>query len=376
MHGSAAACGSARIPMGVLATVTVVVSLVLVPVAGQAQPATTDTWTPPRTPWGDPDLQGIWDFRTLTPFSRPRAGKEFFTEEEAAALAQGAEQNRVIAFSVAFEPAGTQLTADRRTSLIVDPPDGTLPPRTPEAQERFAADRAPFGRPPHGPEDRNPVERCLVGETTGAPLIPAGFLYNHNVQLFQIPGYVVLLIEMNHDAHIVPLDGRPHLGQDIRLWLGDSRGRWEDSTLVVDTTNFNDRGWGHLVERFTRVDADTITYEFTVDNPTVFTRSWSVAFPMNRTEGPVFGMRVTKGITAWRACSEERALKRRGQPSKSMAWTLSPRARRCGWRRRRPPKTAPMWSEWSSSSTAPWLASTARRPTRSRGRREAPGATS
>ncbi len=128
MRRSAAACGSARIPTGGLATVTVVVSLMLVPVAGQAQPATADTWTPPRTAWGAPDLQGIWDYRTLTTLQRPRefAGKEFFTEEEAAALEQSADQDRAnsVSFIATFEPAGTTLTADRRTSLIVDPPDG------------------------------------------------------------------------------------------------------------------------------------------------------------------------------------------------------------------------------------------------------------
>ena len=254
--------------------------------AGQAQPATVDTWTPPRTPWGEPDLQGIWDFRTLTPLERPRelAGQEVWTDEEAAEFEQSAEQRRVNSGFIVgtFEPAGTTLTADRRTSLIVDPPDGTLPPLTPEAQETLAAMRAARERPPHGPEDRNVVERCLVGETNGAPLIPGttrlGITYNHNVQLFQTPGYVVLLNEMNHDARIVPLDGRPHVGQDIRLWLGDSRGRWEGGTLVVDTTNFNDTppglplairlrwGWRggsetHLVERFTRVNAEMITYE-------------------------------------------------------------------------------------------------------------------
>ncbi len=320
MRRYVAACGSARIPTGVLATVTVVVSLMLVPVSGQAQPATADTWTVPRTPWGDPDLQGIWDFRTLTPLERPRdlAEQAVWTDEEAAALEQRAERRRVNSGFIVgtFEPAGTTLTADRRTSLIVDPPDGTLPPLTPKAHETLAAMRAARERPPHGPEDRNVVERCLVGETNGAPLVPGntrlGITYNHNVQLFQTPGYVVLLNEMNHDARIVPLDRRSHVGQDIRLWLGDSRGRWEGNTLVVDTTNFNDTppglpsairlrwGWRggsetHLVERFTRVDADTMTYEFTVDDPTTFTRPWSASVPMKKSEGPVFEFACHEG---------------------------------------------------------------------------------
>ena len=147
----------------------------------------------------------------MTPLRRPRdfAGQAVWTEEEAAALEQSADQLGANQFSLTFAPAG-RLTADRRTSLIVDPPDGTIPPLTPEAQERRAAMLPVLVRPPHGPEDRNLVERCIVGETNGAPLIPfAGPQYNHNVQLFQTPGYVVLLNEMNHDARIVPLDGRP-----------------------------------------------------------------------------------------------------------------------------------------------------------------------
>ena len=219
MRRSAAASGSARISMGVLATVTVVVSLVLVPVASQAQPATTDTWTPPRTPWGDPDLQGIWDFRTLTPLFRPRGlgEQEVWTDEEAAALEQSAEQNRANLSFAAYEPTVTTLTADRRTSLIVDPPDGTSPVRTPEARARLGAAVRSLT---HGAENRVLSERCIVGATHGAPLLPSIFTENHNVQLFQTPGYVVLLNEMIHDARIVPLDGRPHVGQDIRLRLG------------------------------------------------------------------------------------------------------------------------------------------------------------
>ncbi len=309
MRRYVAACGSARIPTGVLATVTVVVSLMLVPVAGQAQPATTDTWTPPRTPWGDPDLQGIWDFRTLTPLERPRrlAGQEFFTEEEAAEREQRAERRRVNSGFIVgtFEPAGTTLTADRRTSLLVDPPDGTPPVWTPEAQALGAAAVRSLT---HGPENRVLSERCIVGGTHGAPLLPSIFPENHNVQLFQTPGYVVLLIEMIHVARVVPLDGRPHVGQDIRLWLGDSRGRWEGNTLVVDTTNFNAKGlptpafqygwWPsetqHLVERFTRVDADTITYEFTVADPK-YPGPWSAALPMKKTEGPLYEFACHEG---------------------------------------------------------------------------------
>ena len=205
-----------RASVGVLATVVTVVSLAPVALAGQAQTAAADTWTPPHTPWGDPDLQGVWDFRTLTPLQRPSdfaGGQEVWTDEEAAALEQSADQRRANLFSLTFAPAA-QLTADRRISLIVDPPDGTIPLLTPEGQERSAAMFPGWVRPPHGPEDRNLVERCIVGETNGAPLIPfrfSGPQYNHNVQLFQTPGYVVLLNEMNHDTRIVPLDGKSQL---------------------------------------------------------------------------------------------------------------------------------------------------------------------
>ncbi len=153
---------------GVLAAVLLLGLLAPTVTAGQTQTATVDTWTPPRTAWGDPDLQGIWDFRTLTPLFRPRGlgEQEVWTDEEAAALEQGAEQRRVNRFlnNLTFlEPAGTTLTKDRRTSLIVDPPDGTLPPRTPEAQERFTADRAPFGRPPSRPGGPKPCRALSRG---------------------------------------------------------------------------------------------------------------------------------------------------------------------------------------------------------------------
>ena len=273
--------------------------LLAVPIAANAQPDSGSTEVP-RTPWGHPDLQGIWDYRTLTPLERPSelAGEqEVWTDEEAAALEQSAEQRRSNRFSYTFEAAGLQLTADRRTSLIVDPPDGRIPRLTPEAQERSAAMLAAWLRPPHGPADRNLVERCIVGETNGAPLIPV-VPYNHNVQLFQTPGYVVLLNEMNHDVRVIPLDGPPHLSPTLRQWMGNSRGRWEGETLVVDTTDFYDQTSFsqrqgstrdmHLVERFRRVDADTLLYEFTVDDPATWTRSWTAAIPMTRSEEPIY----------------------------------------------------------------------------------------
>ncbi len=215
--------------VGVLATVIAVVSLAPVAVSGQAQPATADTWTAPRTPWGEPDLQGIWDFRTLTPLERPRqlAGREFFTEEEAAEVAER-QQSRLatLPFSPGVFDDPTTLTEDRRTSLIVDPPDGKIPPLTPEAQERSAAMRAAYLRLDHGPEDQTLLGRCILGRTSGPPMIPSAFHYDARVQLFQTPGYVVLLKEMIHEVRIVPLDGRPHLEPTIGQWMGNSRGRW------------------------------------------------------------------------------------------------------------------------------------------------------
>ena len=273
MRRSAAACGSVRMPMGVLATVTAVVSMMLLPTAGQAQTAATDSWSAPRTSWGDPDLQGIWDYSTLTPLQRPRelAGKEFFAEEEAAEF----RRRRVALFepSWSFFPVDLELTEDKRTSLIVDPPDGRIPPLTPQGQERLDAMRAANQRPPHGPDDRTLFERCLVGRASGPPMLPSRFNYDDTVQLFQTPGYVVLLNEMIHEVRIVPLDGRLPLPRTIHQWRGDSRGHWDGDTLVVETTSFSDQtnfggtGFGqplrtpllganmHLIERFTRVGA-------------------------------------------------------------------------------------------------------------------------
>jgi hypothetical protein len=168
-----------------------------------------------------------------------------------------------------------------------------MPPFTPEGQKRMEAQAALRQRPAYGPEDRTVGERCMLGFNAGPPMLPGG--YNQNVQLFQTPGSVVLLNEMVHDVRVIPLDGRPHLSPHIRQWKGDSRGRWEGNTLVVDTRNFYDttsfRGSSpsmRLVERFTRVDAETLLYEFTVEDETTWTRPWTVQIPMTRTEDLIF----------------------------------------------------------------------------------------
>ncbi len=308
-----------------LGAVTVLIAVALlapVPVAGQGQSvgkaaAAAKTWTPPRTPDGQPDLQGVWDYRTITPLERPKelGTKEFFTNEEAANFEkeENRRQNRdlidseqgglqyppggVIPYNEFWYDRGNKIAGSKRTSLIVDPPDGRLPPWTPEGQKRAnlrAAARRndQLGHPlADSWEDRPLQERCIVGLNAGPPMTPDA--YNNDVQLFQTPEYVVILNEMVHSARIVPLDGRPH--GSIRQWKGDSRGRWEGDTLVVDTTNFkretNLEGSSantHLIERFTRTDANTLLYEFTVDDPTMWTRPWTAVIPMSKSESPIY----------------------------------------------------------------------------------------
>jgi hypothetical protein len=269
-------------------------------------------WTAPRTADGQPDLEGIWSNGTLTPLERPRdlAGKEFLTEQEAAEREKrlreelstdrrdgGAEADVGRSYNELWRERGKVL---QRTSLIVDPPDGRLPPLTLEGQKRAAAraeDRRRRGPDPADSWlDRNLAERCL---TRGAPKLPGG--YNNNFLIVQSRGYVMILQEMIHEARIIPLDGRPHVDQNIRLWMGDSRGHWEGDTLVVDTTNYNDKiisnsfnccpGSGsslHVNERFRRVDANTIDYTYTVEDPTTYTRPWTASVPMERTDGPIY----------------------------------------------------------------------------------------
>jgi hypothetical protein len=271
------------------------------PIAGQK------AWTPPRTPGGHPDLQGIWDYRSATPLERPArfAGREFMTAAEVVEyerLAAEREDGRPpddARTEQSVHPSwwldyGKTVVKTARTSLIVDPPDGKIPPLTAEGQKRIAARRAlaKTRGPADSYETRGLFERCI---TRG---VPEGMLpgpYNNNLQVLQTPGYVVLFTEMIHDARIVSMDGRPHTSPAIRQWLGDSRGHWEGDTLVIDTINFTDktsfRGSGeklHLVERFTRVDADTLEYSFTVDDPSTWTRPWTVTYPMVKTEGPIY----------------------------------------------------------------------------------------
>ncbi len=282
----------------------VLVALAPVPVAAQSEH---------RTSWGDPDLQGVWDFRTLTPLERPAelADKEFLTAEEAAAFEaqtleardadrrDGADKPFGIgsdverAYNQFWWDYGTNVTEDKRTSLIIDPADGTIP-YTPAGRERAGEFFSVlFGNVAAGPEDRALGERCILGFNSGPPMLPSA--YNNNVQLFQTPDTVVILNEMVHNARIVPLNGPPHIPADMRQWVGDSRGRWEGETLVVETTNFlGETGFVasgaslRLVERFTRADDDSLVYEFTVEDPTVWTRPWTAAVPMTKSDLTLF----------------------------------------------------------------------------------------
>jgi hypothetical protein len=283
------------------------------------RPGAAGRWTAPRTADGQPDLQGVWDFSTLTPLERPAAlgDKPVFSEEEAAAFerAENLRQNRdlidpkkgganyppggVVPYNEFWYERGSRVMASRRTSLIVDPADGRLPPFTAEGRRadeaRAAAARNDQAGNPKADSytDRTLADRCLIGFNAGPPMTPGA--YNNNVQIVQAPGYAVIVNEMVHDARIVPLDGRPHLPPPLRQWKGDSRGRWEGDTLVVETTNFRRetslRGSSastHLVERFRRIDADTLLYRFTVTDPATYTRPWTAEVLMKRIPGPIF----------------------------------------------------------------------------------------
>jgi hypothetical protein len=268
----------------------------------------------PRTPDGHPDLQGIWNNSTQTPLQRPAAlgTKQVYTDEELVKLRL---RNHDVAPQDGDPGTYNQFWWEeggllKQTSLIVDPPDGRIPPLTAEGERRRKARAAGGDDRNDNPEERNLAERCI---TRGAPKLPGG--YNNNFQIVQTPQYLAIEQEMIHDVRIVPLDGRPHAPAAVRSYLGDSRARWDGDTLVVETTNFRNNvdetsynccGFAgeHLtiVERFTLVDQDTIDYRYTVDDPTIFTRPWTVSLPMRRSPGPIFeyacheGNRAMEGI--------------------------------------------------------------------------------
>jgi hypothetical protein len=277
--------------------------------AAAAVVAPLSAQSPPRPRDSHPDLQGTWNFSSLTPLERPAqfADKPVLTEAEAAAFERetlertNADRRRdtadadvAQAYNNAWYDRGTKVVGTKRSSLIIDPPDGRIPPLTASGQATAAA-RAEARRergPADGPEDRSLAERCLLFNA-GPPLLPGP--YNNNLQIVQTRDYVVIANEMIHDVRIVPLDGRPHLAAGIRRWQGDPRGHWEGDTLVVETTNFSDRTrfrgsdtQMRLVERFRRVDAKTLDYQFTVDDATAFSRPWTVSLPMTTSDGPIY----------------------------------------------------------------------------------------
>ena len=264
----------------------------------------------PHTPWGDPDLQGVWNDATSTPLQRDIGVKDVLTDEEAVdfqkSLANDLTRDRrdggpELDVNRAYndhwmDSRRLKITADRRTSLIVDPPDGRMPPRVPLPPERekiraaraAANDRFNAGLPLNYSDFSLPVQ-CII-RTDSPPYLPT--IYNNDFHIFQSPGFVVINPEMIHSARIIPLDGRPHLGKDLHQWLGDSRGHWDGTTLVVETTNFRkDPGvvfqganpdTYKITERFSRVDASTLNYEFTIDDPKTWTKPWTAVIPWNK----------------------------------------------------------------------------------------------
>ncbi len=256
-------------------------------IEGRAQSPAQKPYTPPKTGWGDPDLQGIYNYATLTPLERPAqyANKPVLTEEEAKAyesqyLDRQAGNTLVTAGFDWWDP-GTAHLADRRTSLIVDPPNGRTPPMTPQAQAAARGRGRGNVATTDNPEDLGLNVRCLHYPTAGPPMMPG--MYNVDVQLVQTKQYFVIFNEMIHDVRIVPLDNRPH--GTMQQWFGDSRGHWEGQTLVVETVNIRVPFRGSddhlkLTEKFTRTDANTIDYRFTVDDPTVWTQPWTASLPM------------------------------------------------------------------------------------------------
>jgi hypothetical protein len=291
--------------------VTVLTLVILAGTLAAQSKAAQSKFTPPRTSDGQPDLQGVWTNVTITPLERPAnlASKEFFTPAEAHQYEKdtvdrnnadrrdgGAQADLSRAYNDAWYDRGTKVVETLRTSLVIDPSDG----RIPRKDQGAPLVPAGFGRPPEGPEDRSLPERCILWPTAGPPMMPS--FYNNNYQIVQAPGYVTILVEMIHDARIIPIDPRPHVDSKIREWLGDSRGHWEGNTLVVETTNFNDKTRFQrssqnmkLVERFTRTAPDTVMYEFTVDDPSAFTKPWTAQIPMKKTEGPIIEYACNEG---------------------------------------------------------------------------------
>ena len=348
---------SHRLFASTAAAVSALVVLVAqTPASGQTAPAATKaangtagakkTWTPPHTPDGHPDLQGYWTNNTLTPLERPKelGAKEFYTEAELADLIKK-DQTRLALNEEEGRPTEPGTTADvhydytqfsldrgqaklswnRRTSMIVGE-RGTLPPMLPEASKRNADIAAKNrGHELDGPENISLSSRCIVVNQESVPMLSGG--YNNNLQLVQAAGVVAIMNEMNHSVRIVPIDGRQHVSARIRQFKGDSIGHWEGNTLVVDSTNFTARnpfhGSGdklHVIERFTRVDADTIVYRFTVEDPETWDQPWTAETAWSKVDGPIFEYACHEGnyslrntLHGARVAEEEAAAKKAGK---------------------------------------------------------------
>jgi hypothetical protein len=292
-------------PLRIRVSLGVVIGLFAAGLVSAQQKGTTAKGKAAHTAWGEPDLQGTWLNATITPFERPAslAGKAFLTADEAAAQERENAARRANAdgtsragdvgtYNEFWTDSGTKVVATRQTSLVVEPSDGRVPlkPSAEKQRDFNLASTDSF-------EFMSPWDRCITRGIPGA-MFPAG--YNNAYQILQTPGYVVIVYEMIHVARVIPLSGRPHLPQQVRSFDGDSVGHWEGDTLVVDITNFNGRGWIatnaasgrirgvpqsealHAVERFTRTDADTISYEVTIDDPNVYTQPWKVSIPLGR----------------------------------------------------------------------------------------------
>ena len=319
---------------GFSAALVLVVSLL----SGQAMaqspqakaPGTTPEWKAPRTSDGQPDLQGVWTNNIATPLERPKilAGRAFLTDQEVAAFKKKAAElfsngnSDAAFFDSVFESvlenvngtkSGFKSTDggtgdyssvwtdardwDNRTSLITDPPDGRLPPLTPQAEEKQRALFAAMTRRPSGPEDRALSERCI---TYGSPQLVSG--YQSYYQIVQTPNTAVMLTEMIHDARVVPLDGRPHLPPEIQTWMGDARGHWEGDTLVIDSTNYRPGVFRnisteklHVTERFRRTGPQTLQWEITIDDPGAWTKPWTAMIPLRSSKKAIYEYACQEG---------------------------------------------------------------------------------
>jgi len=284
--------------------------LLALAVVSFVRPAAAQLYAPAAG--GHPEFEGIWNSATATPLERPAQfkDKEFFTPQEAAEWERraatrrqdskpAAEATTFASYNALFYETGTKLLKSLRTSIITDPPDGRIPALTPSAAAEKSR-RLELLRHPHSATDLGLQDQCIVFPTAVAPMIP--YIYNSNYQIVQTAHEVMINVEMIHDTRIIRLDRQSHLSPGVRLWLGDSIGRWEGSTLVVDTTNFNDGGgffgdaggmFGtdrnlHVVERFSLLDANTLQYRFEVDDPSAFTRPWKGELTWSRSEGAIF----------------------------------------------------------------------------------------